>query len=153
MDWTPLTDAELRQRIESIGAEELGRRYALRTIARLNEMYAAGDSRSVEFARDDDEWIDMAGFDGDQLTDDEFFRMIVAALDTAHDHRGAVWCIADGPMDHLVGREISFALRFHQARQDHASINAAFDTVHEDLDTGGLEHGWWADDFPDRRIT
>jgi hypothetical protein len=117
MDWMSLTDAEVRQRIESIGAEELGRRYARRTIAHLSAMYAAEDARFVEVAHDDDEWIDLAGFDGDQLTDEEFFRMILAALHAARDHRGALWCIADGPMDHLVGRDDSFALRFHLARR------------------------------------
>ncbi len=147
-----LTDAEVRQRIESIGVEELGRRYARRTIAHLNAMYAAEDARFVEVAHDDDEWIDLAGFDGDQLTDEEYFRMILAALDTAREHSGALWCIADGPMDHLVGRDNSFALRFHRARHDHASIDAAFHAVHEDLDNCGLEHGWWGNDYPDRRI-
>jgi hypothetical protein len=28
----------------------------------------------------------------------------------------------------------------------------AFDAVHEDLDTCGLGHGWWANDYPDRHI-
>jgi len=60
-----LTDAELRQRIESIGAAELGRRYALRTIAQLDAMNAAEDARSVESTHDDDEWIDFVGFAGD----------------------------------------------------------------------------------------
>lgn len=146
-----LTDEQLRERIESIGVEELGRRYALRTIKKLNAMYATEDSRSVELAPADDDWIDSVGYDGDQLTDHEFFRMILASLDAAVDHLGACWCIADGPMDHLVGRDNSFALRFHQARRDHAAVQAAFDAVHDDLDTCGLEHGWWANDYPSRR--
>jgi len=151
MEWSSLSDDELRQRFESIGAEELGRRYAGRTIARLNAMYAAEDACVVEVAHDDDEWIEVVGFDGDQLTDEEYYRMILAALDAAGDHGGALWCIADGPIAHLVGRDISFAVRFHEARQDHASINAAFDAVHQELDVCGLEHGWWADDYPDRQ--
>jgi len=77
--------------------------------------------------------------------------MILTALDTARDHRGALWCIADGPMDHLVGRDHSFALRFHQARGDNTSVRAAFDAVHDDLDASSLGHGWWSDDYPDRR--
>lgn len=147
---TSWTDDELRRRIESIGVEELGRRYALRTIEQLNAMSAAEDARSVEVAHDDDEWIDSAGFGGDQLTDEEYFEMILAALDAARDHHGALWCIGDGPMDHLVGRDRSYALRFHQARPDSGSIAAAFDAMHDDLDSCGLEHGWWADDYPDR---
>ena len=144
-----MTRAQLRERIDSIGVEELGRRYALRTVTQLNAMYVA-HAEVIEFAPEDRDWIDSVGFDGEQLTDDEFFRMILSALDAAADHRGALWCIADGPMDHLVGRDNSFALRFHQARRDHASVNAAFDAMHEDLDTCGLAHGWWANDYPSR---
>ena len=153
MDRRALTDAEVRHRIESIGVEELGRRYARRTIARLDAIRAAGDVRFVEVVEGGDEWIDIAGLDGDQLTDEEYFRMIVAALDAARDHRGALWCIADGPMDHLVGRDPSFALRFHKARDADGAINAAFDAMHHDLDACGLAHGWWADDDPDGRTT
>jgi hypothetical protein len=53
-------------------------------------------------------------------------------------------------MDHLVGRDRSYAFRFHEARPGSESVAAAFDAMHEDLDLCGLTHGWWADDFPER---
>ena len=69
--------------------------------------------------------------------------MVLTALNAARDHRGAAWCIADGPMDHLGGRDNSFALRFHEARPDNLSINATCDAVQDDLESSGIEHGWW----------
>ena len=61
VEQTSLTGAQLRERIESIGVEELGRRYALHTVKRLNAMYGADHAEVVEFAPDDDDWIEDDG--------------------------------------------------------------------------------------------
>ncbi len=70
MEGVWLTDAEIRERIEAIGVEELGRRYAVRLIASLNDMRSAEDARAIGVVHDDDEWVDLAGFDGEQLSDE-----------------------------------------------------------------------------------
>jgi hypothetical protein len=59
-----------------------------------------------------------------------------------------LWCIGDGPMDHLVGRDRAFAGRFHQERRVRVPVAAVFQLMREyldSLDAGG--RGWWADDF------
>jgi hypothetical protein len=149
MSWS---DEELRQHIDGIGVEELGRRYAYRTIERLNAAYAA-EGDPIAFADDEDDWIDATAFDGEELTDEEYFRTILAALEAARGHAGALWCIADGPMSHLVGRDRSYAFRFHTLRSGNESMAGAFDAMQKDLDALGLTHGFWADDFLDRGFT
>ena len=146
MSWS---DEELRKHIDAIGVEELGRRYACRTIEKLNAAYA-NEGEAIEFADDEDDWIDSTAFDGEGLTAEEYFWTILAALDAARGHAGALWCIADGPMSHLVGRDRSYAFRFHSLRSGSESMAGAFDAMQKDLDTCGLGHGFWADDFPDR---
>ena len=107
-------EAERRQIIQSIGVERLGQRYAQGKVETLTAGYAGREPRSVDLPPDDDIDVDLVCYDGDELTDDEFFRMIVADLDEAFPNEGALWCIADGPMDILIGRDKSFAARFHE---------------------------------------
>ena len=146
VDWLSRSEQDRRQVIESIGVEQLGRRYASRLVTSLNEMYAAEDARMVDRRPDDDIDVDRVCFDGDKLTDEEFFRMILSALDAAHPHEGALWCIADGPMDHLVGRDRTFKARFHEERGRRASVQAAFDAMRDELKAMGYyDHSWWSD--------
>ncbi len=146
MRWHP-TDEELRLRIDAMGPEEMGRRYAALLIEHLNGMAAAKEPHLFVPKKSDDDWIESAGFEGDLLTEDEFFRMILAALDAAYPHEGALWCIGDGPMDHLVGRRGGqpFKARFHDERVRRASVQAVFEGMEAWLRSiGHWDDSWWA---------
>ena len=123
---------------------ELGRRFGLRKAARLDAMYAGVDESTV--CDPEDDWIDVCY--GDEMSDEEFFVMILVALEAARGHAGATWCIADGLMDELVGRNQTYMLRFHDERSRNPDVAAAFEAMQEEADTSGFDQGWWGDDFP-----
>ena len=137
----------LREFLAVQSLEELGRRYGERLRDRLDAANAAHDGGVIADGLDSDSWIDEVEFNGEGLTDDEYFVVILAALDAVAGHRGALWCIGDGPMDHLVGRDDRLAQRFH-AERGRESVAAAFRLMQEyldGLDAGG--RGWWGDEF------
>lgn len=146
-EWPP-TEHEHRARIESWTTAQLGRRSAERLLARVDASPRRDDTSPARRLVDDEDWIDDAAWSGDGLTDEELFEVILAALELAAGHAWALGYVGDGSMDHLVGRDVSYALRFHEARRTNPAVREVFEVMHTDLDSCGLGHGWWADDYP-----
>jgi len=121
-------------RVLSSGVDWFGREYT-RQLRR---------SLGLDYGRRDD-WVSEVGFDGDGVPDDVYFDVILAAIDEASDDETLLWCIADGPVDHLVGRDWErWGPRFHSERSA-PSVDLMFRVMQESLRSEGHDCGWWDD--------
>ena len=111
---------------------------------------AAAIERDVDAEPPDDDWVEGTVFLGEELPDEVYFDVIVAAIDEAHGDDDVLWCIADGPVDHLVGRDLAMGERLRERRGD-PNGDRMFTTMQHYLrGIGYLDGSWWADDFVPR---
>lgn len=132
----------------------IGHTYAVALRRRLDEIAAwraegqAGPRRADEGPLDD--WLGIVwdGEDrgsGQAIAADLWTDLVIAAADAlAND--SAVWCIGDGPADHLVGEHPEAAAVLHTARSSHPGVEAMFQAMLADYRSMGYpDAGWWSD--------
>jgi hypothetical protein len=124
---------ELRRRLDQIDAwEEAGRSYELPAHGPVSEWLMIvwdGEDRGTGEAIDATLWLDLVITAADSLVDDE-----------------AVWCIGDGPADHLVGDHPEMGARLYAARASHPGVEAMFQAILAEYRMMGYpDAGWWSD--------
>jgi hypothetical protein len=136
------------ERVLAAGVEWVGREYARRIRDRPRKIDAKAEGgREPASGVLDSEWVTDIVFVGEHLPDEVYFDVIVAAIDEADGDADALWCIADGPVDHLVGRDPVMGERL-RGRRDDPNVDLMFLTVQLYLrGVGHLDGSWWADDF------
>ena len=142
------TDDGALQRVLAAGVDWVGREFTRRLRDSLNAMGEAPDvaSRRAAGRTNDDDWVTGIVFAGDELPGEVYFDVILAAVDEADGDESVLRCIADGPVDHLVGRDLDlWGPRFH-AERGTATIDLMFRAMQLSLRADGHRLGWWDDD-------
>lgn len=120
----------LRERVEDVGVDEIGRRYlaALRAPGRRNQWIV------------DAVWF---GGTGEEVLPVELrWELVMAALDACPDDDGELWCLGDGPFDHLAA-EPGMVERIHAEREGNPKLRRLFEAMRRKLPEEGVEDGWW----------
>jgi hypothetical protein len=125
---------ELRRRLDQIGAwEEAGQSYELPAHGPVSDWLMIvwdGEDRGTGEAIDATLWLEL----------------VITAADSLVDDDEAVWCIGDGPADHLVGEHPEMGARLHDARASHPGVEAMFQAMLADYRNMGYpDAGWWSD--------
>ena len=123
----------MMSRIEAMGVAEVGRRY-------LAALRAPDD--------DPDKWILDAVWFGEDLEGalplDLRWDLVFAALEACPDNDGDLWCLGDGPFDHLVA-EPGTAERIYQERATRPKLQRLFEAMRRSLPSEGVTSGYWFD--------
>ncbi|MGD9997745.1 MAG: hypothetical protein AB7R77_19135 [Ilumatobacteraceae bacterium] len=136
------------ERVLAAGVEWVGREYARRVRDSLRKIGGkAEEGREPASGVLQGEWVTDIVFVGENLPDETYFDVIIAAIDEADGDADVLWCIADGPVDHLVGRDLVMGERL-RSRRDDPHVDLMFTTMQLYLrGIGHLDGSWWADDF------
>ena len=126
---------ETLDRVRAVGPEWTGQEY----VRRLREPLAKPGSRTSSDLSD-------IVFAGEGLPDDLYFEIILAAIDEAGADEDLLWCLGDGPVDHLADRDPRWPRRFHQQRANSEAVDLMFRVMQRYYAvTLELDAGWWSD--------
>ena len=135
MDDSSSTD-DVLDRVRAVGPEWIGQEY----VRGLRHELANPGSRTSS------DWVSNLVFAGEGLPDDLYFEIILAAIDEAGTNDDLLWCLGDGPADHLVGRDPRWPRRFHQQRTHSEAVDRMFRVMQRYYaETLELDAGWWSD--------
>lgn len=137
---------EVPSLVEQLGAEEVGRLYAIRTLERLRAIGSGSGPTADEDDNDPLGWIEEAAAFNDDLDPELRLRIVIAATNEA-DHDDVIWCIGDQPAAHLAAVP-GFARRLHQARAANPNVERLFRLMQDYCRNveGWPDAGWWDDD-------
>ncbi|MDO8403100.1 MAG: hypothetical protein Q7T27_06350 [Pseudomonas sp.] len=125
----------------AFGTDWVGREYT----RRIREDLDDGQPRQHH-------WVTDLVFSGEDLPAVMHFDVLMAAIDAAAEDADLLWMIADGPVDHLVGRGNGMDLepwagRFHAERTSRPGVEAMFQVMQRYLvDVIGESTSWWLRD-------
>jgi hypothetical protein len=122
-------------RVEALGAEEIGRRYW--------PAYWASEAH-------EDVWIVDAIWSGQDLPErgrqdlplDLRWTLVMAALEACADDDDDLWCLGDGPFDHLAA-EPGMMARIYEERERRPKLRRLFEAMRRELPSEGVTDGWW----------
>ena len=136
---------EVPSLVDQLGAEEVGRLYAVRTREELDDLRAGRVHTTYEEDNDPLGWIDDAVAFNDDLDPEVRLRMVIAAINEADDD-DVLWCIGDQPVAHLAAVR-GFALRLHQARTTNPKVERLFRLMQDYYRNveKSPDAGWWDD--------
>jgi len=134
-------------------ATYIGQAYAAATRRRLDQIAAwEADGRSYQLPGEGlvGDWLGVVWDGEDRRTgrpiDATLWLDLVVAAADALANDAAVWCVGDGPADHLVGEHHEVAALLHAARSSHPGVEAMFQAMLEDYRSMGYpDAGWWSD--------
>jgi hypothetical protein len=144
---------QLQAALDRGDARLIGEAYAVELRRRLDQIKAwEGAGRSYELPDDGPvaDWL-MIVWDGEDRGTGEaidatlWLDLVIAAADSLVDD-SAVWCVGDGPADHLVGEHPEMRARLHDARASHPGVEAMFQAMLADYRSMGYpDAGGWSD--------
>ena len=136
---------EVPSLVDQVGAEEVGRLYAVRTREGLDDLRAGRVYTTFEEDNDPLGWIDDAVAFNDDVDPEVRLRMVIAAINQADDD-DVLWCIGDQPAAHLAVVR-GFALRLHQARTTNPKVERLFRLMQDYYRNveKSPDAGWWDD--------
>lgn len=140
----------LRAALEQRDVETIARAYAADLTNGLERLTPGRVSVPPETPEPIQDWL-MLIWDGDypdsvkELDAELWFDLVVATAEAVEED-SAIWCVGDGPADHLVGRHPELADRFHELRRTHPRVEAMFRAMQDDYASMGYpDAGWWTD--------
>jgi hypothetical protein len=144
---------QLQAALECRDATTIGQAYAgalQRRLVQISERPARERSQGLAAPGTVDDWL-MIVSDGEdrstgQSIDASLWLDVVIAAADALGGDPAVWCVGDGPADHLVGEHPEMATLLHAARASHPGVDAMFQAMLQDYQSMGYpDAGWWSD--------
>lgn len=121
----------LRQQVDDLGVDEVGRRY-------LGALASHGKGPDAWVV--DSVWFGSAG--DERLPVSLRWELVLAALDAFPDDDRDLWCLGDGPFDHLAA-ERGMIERIYAEREHNPKLQRLFEAMRRELPKEGVHDGWW----------
>jgi hypothetical protein len=133
--------------IQSLGVDEVGRRYVALLVADLDAIRRGEREQrrsEAEHLIHDAVWI---GEDesGQPLPVDWRWELVLSALAACPDDDGLLWCLGDGPFDHLRGDGHDIDDRMRLERSSNPKLQRLFEAMRRTLPAEGVTSGAWFD--------